>query len=108
MTAILENIYGRLAAEKYRFTESEFSEQYLGKCSSYFAHLKSTGKQVSIDALWKLWSTLNIEHEMCLYDISNAKREFQRQMLAEAAELFRDLREEVFTELRERACAVRK
>jgi hypothetical protein len=103
MTAILENVYRRIADEKYDFTETDFSKQYLGKCGTYFAYLKSTGKDVSVDALLKLWGKLNTEHQACSSAISRTERVFQKQMLTEWAELYRELSNDVFAELCERA-----
>ena len=103
MTAILENVYRRIADEKYEFTETEFSEQYLGKCGTYFAYLKCTGKDVSADALLKLWGKLSAEHQACSSAISRTERVFQKQMPTEWAELYGELSSDVFTELCERA-----
>jgi hypothetical protein len=103
MTAILENVYRKLADEKYQFTESEFSVQYLGKSSSYFAYLKCTGKQVSVDALLRLWGKLNTEHQVCMSDINRAINPFQKHIIFEWAELLREQSEQVLTELNERS-----
>ena len=104
MPAILKNVYRRIADEKHDFTETDFSREYLGKCGTYFAYLKSTGKDVSADALLKLWGKLNIEHQMYTTAITRTERAFSKQMLTEWAELYSDLSNDVFTELCERAC----
>jgi hypothetical protein len=107
MDAILENVYRTLAAEKYRFTESEFSEQYLGKSGTYFAYLKCTGKQVSVDALLKLWGKLNAEHKVCSSDINRPEHAFRRQMLMDSNNMYQKLIEDVYSELCDRACTVK-
>jgi|SaaInlStandDraft_7_1057024.scaffolds.fasta_scaffold115443_2 hypothetical protein len=106
MTAILENVYRKLAVEKYQFTESEFSVQYLGKSSSYFAYLKCTGKQVSVDALWKLFGKLNTEYQLCSSAIDRTDHEFRKQMLVDWADLYQKLSKDVFTELCQRSRVV--
>jgi hypothetical protein len=103
MTAILQDIYGKLANEKHDFTETDFSEQYLGKSGTYFAYLKSTGKDVSADALLKLWGKLNVEHQSCASAINRTDRAFNKQMLTEWAQLYSELSNDVFTELCERS-----
>ena len=46
MTNIIENIYKTLAnTGELDLTEKEYSTKYLGRCKSYYAYLKSTGKQ---------------------------------------------------------------
>jgi hypothetical protein len=103
MTAILQDVYGRLAKEKHDFTETDFSKQYLGKSGTYFAYLKSTGKDVSADALLKLWGKLNIEKQTCSNALSRTQHAFHQQMLQEWTELYSELSNDVFTELCERA-----
>ena len=44
MTIKLQEIYNQLATEKWDLTERQFSKEYLGKCETYFAYLKSTKK----------------------------------------------------------------
>jgi hypothetical protein len=104
MTAILDEVYSKIAAEKHEFTETDFSKQYLGKSGTYFAYLKSTGKEVSDNALLKLWGKLSSEHQACSSAINRTERVFQKQMLTEWAELYSQLSDDVFTELCERAC----
>jgi hypothetical protein len=105
MTAILENIYRRIADEKHDFTETEFSQQYLGKSGTYFAYLKCTGKDVSSDALLKLWGRLNIEHQTCANALTRTQHAFSKHMLQEWVELYSGLSNDVFTVLHERAHA---
>ena len=58
---IIENTYTALAnTGELHLTEKDYSTNYLGRCKSYYAYLKSTGKQPSTDVLLKLWAQLNV------------------------------------------------
>ena len=103
MTAILDEVYTKLAAEKHEFTETDFSKQYLGKSGTYFAYLRCTGKDVSSDALLKLWGKLNIEQQTCSSALTRTQHAFSKHMLQEWAKLYSELSQTVYTELCERA-----
>ena len=61
MTNIIEHTYTALAnTGELRLTEKDYSTNYLGRCKSYYAYLKSTGKQASTDVLLKLWTQLRL------------------------------------------------
>ena len=61
MTNIIENTYKTLAnTGELDLTEKDYSTNYLGRCKSYYAYLKSTGRQASTDVLMKLWASLRL------------------------------------------------
>ena len=61
MTNIIENTYTALAnTGELRLTEKDYSTNYLGRCKSYYAYLKSTGRQASTEVLLKLWAQLRL------------------------------------------------
>ena len=61
MTNIIEHTYKELAnTGELRLTEKDYSTNYLGRCKSYYACLKSTGRQASTDVLLKLWAQLRL------------------------------------------------
>ena len=61
MTNIIEHTYTALAnTGELRLTEKDYSTNYLGRCKSYYAYLKSTGRQASTDVLLKLWAQLRL------------------------------------------------
>ena len=61
MTNIIEHTYKELAnTGELRLTEKDYSTNYLGRCNSYYAYLKSTGRQASTDVLLKLWAQLRL------------------------------------------------
>jgi len=61
MTNIIEHTYTALAnTGELRLTEKDYSTNYLGRCKSYYAYLKSTGRQASTDVLLKLWAKLRL------------------------------------------------
>ena len=61
MTNTIEHTYKELAnTGELRLTEKDYSTNYLGRCKSYYAYLKSTGRQASTDVLLKLWAQLRL------------------------------------------------
>ena len=96
MKDILQNVYDELAVEKENLTETQFSEQYLGKCSSYFAYLKCEKKQPSADALLKLWKTLNRYQALYKEHLRSAQTPFHKQMLQDWVALHQKLSRDVF------------
>ena len=61
MTNIIENTYKTLAnTGELHLTEKDYSTNYLGRCKSYYAYLKSTGKQPSTEVLLQLWAQLRL------------------------------------------------
>ena len=61
MTNIIETTYKTLAnTGELDLTEKDYSTNYLGRCKSYYAYLKSTGRQASTNALLKLWAQLRL------------------------------------------------
>ena len=61
MTNIIEHTYKELAnTGELHLTEKDYSTNYLGRCKSYYAYLKSIGRQTSTDVLLKLWAQLRL------------------------------------------------
>ena len=61
MTNIIEHTYTALAnTGELSLTEKDYSINYLGRCKSYYAYLKSTGKQPSTEVLLQLWAQLRL------------------------------------------------
>ena len=61
MTNIIEHAYTALAnTGELHLTEKDYSTNYLGRCKSYYAYLKSTGKQPSTEVLLQLWTQLRL------------------------------------------------
>ena len=59
MTNIIEHTYTALAnTGELHLTEKDYSTNYLCRCKSYYAYLKSTGRQASTEVLLKLWTQL--------------------------------------------------
>ena len=56
---IIENTYTALAnTGELHLTEKDYSTNYLDRCKSYYAYLRSTGRQASTEVLLKLWTQL--------------------------------------------------
>ena len=61
MTNIIEHTYTALVnTGELHLTEKDYSTNYLGRCKSYYAYLKSTGKQPSTEVLLQLWAQLRL------------------------------------------------
>ena len=61
MTSMIETTCKTLAnTGEHDLTEKDYSTRYLGRCKSYYAYLKSTGRQASTDVLLKLWAQLRL------------------------------------------------
>ena len=55
MNNIIEHTYTSLAnTDELRLTKKDYSMNYLGRCKSDYAYLKSTGRQASTDVLLRL------------------------------------------------------
>ena len=65
MTNMIETTCKTLAnTGELDLTEKDHSINYLGRCKSCYAYLKSTGRQASTEVLLKLWTQLRkAEHE---------------------------------------------
>ena len=61
MTNMIETTCKTLAnTGELDLTEKDHSINYLGRCKSCYAYLKSTGRQASTDVLMKLWANLRL------------------------------------------------
>jgi len=103
VTINLQEIYNQLATEKWSLTEREFSKEYLGKCETYFAYLKSTGKVPSADALLRLWGKLKKDKQLYEASLELTNSETQRQFLVDWIALYERLQGEVFEAIKKRA-----
>jgi hypothetical protein len=77
-------------------SEKQFSLQYLGKCDTYFAYLKCSGKQPIADALLNLWGKLNLEKQIFERSLKQARTPFHKQMLNDWIVLYSSLGEKTF------------
>ncbi|MBT3812188.1 MAG: hypothetical protein HOF98_05155 [Gammaproteobacteria bacterium] len=99
MNNFLQHIYNELAMEHNGFTERDFSIQYLGKCGSYFAYLKSTNKEPSADAILKFFRKLNTDKNLYEQILPTAKSSTQKQIIIDWIALYNRLQGEVFNEM---------
>lgn len=100
MNNFLQQIYNELATEHINFTERDFSIEYLGKCGSYFAHLKSADKEPSADALLTLFAILSKQRYLYEQNLPIAKSSTQRQILNDWIALYSKLQGDVFVVLK--------
>ena len=58
MTNIIEHTYTALAnTGELHLTEKDYSTNYLGRCKSYYAYLKSTGRQADSSSFSSIQSS---------------------------------------------------
>ncbi len=96
MNDFLQKVYNEIAAERWQLTERQFSSEYLGKCETYFAYLKSTGKEPSAGAMLHLWGKLSTEKELYEQNIRRAQSSTQKQIMVDWVELYGRLQHEAF------------
>lgn len=96
MKNVLVSVYDKLAEEKWDLTQKDFSREYLGKCETYLAYLKSSQNEASTDALVKLWGKLIQEKKRSEQCLPTARTLHHRHTLTDWAELYGMLGREVF------------
>ncbi len=96
MNEFLQKVYDELAAEHWDLSERQFSKQYLGKCETYFAYLKSTGKQPSASAVLNLWGKLNTDRQLYEHSLQRARTSTQKQFLIDWIAMYGKLSQQVF------------
>lgn len=100
--ALLIHVFDELEEVNRIFYFKDFSQEYLGRCSSYFSYLHSTGRQPSADVLLNLWSHLNAQRIKFIHDLSDAQNERERQIIGNSVDVYTRLCGEVFEALQER------
>jgi hypothetical protein len=70
---LIEDIYKELTLDHWYLTEREFSKEYLGRCGSYFAYLKSSDSQPSADVVLHLWGKLSHQKAVAEYQLPRAR-----------------------------------
>jgi hypothetical protein len=96
MNNFLQKVYDEIAAERWQLTERQFSSEFLGKCETYFAYLKSTGKEPSADAMLHLWGKLNRDRKLYEDGIKCTFSSTQGQLLTDWVAIYGKLQGEVF------------
>ena len=100
MTNIIEHTYTALAnTGELRLTEKDYSTNYLGRCKSYYAYLKSTGKQASIDVLLKLWAQLRLAEKKDTKEKSRRGFRFKKPQPNQFQKTARKMSEQVLDEV---------
>lgn len=99
---LLNYAFDELADVHPDFTYKDFSQDYLGRCSSYFSYLISTGRQPSADVLVNLWRHLNTEMVKTDLLLSYTSSEPERRNFSDRIDVYAGLCGEVFEALKER------
>ena len=87
-------------------TEKDYSTNYLGRCKSYYAYLKSTGKQPSTDVLLKLWAQLNVNERQGKKRKENKHYFFKQRQPNQFQKTTREMSNKVLDELLERSTVI--
>ncbi|OEJ67512.1 hypothetical protein BEN30_08715 [Magnetovibrio blakemorei] len=93
--AILDEVYNDLLIEDAYLTEKKFSRDYLGKCDTYYAYLKSSGATASAGALINLWRRLNCDKLACERRLATTENSYLRNLTADWLERFDKLERRV-------------
>ena len=108
MTNIIENTYKTLAnTGELDLTEKDYSTKYLGRCKSYYAYLKSTGKQASTDVLLKLWAQLRLAERKDTKENSRRGFRFKNTKPNQFQKTARKMSEQVLEEMLARSTVCR-
>ena len=100
MTNIIENTYKTLAnTGELHLTEKDYSTNYLGRCKSYYAYLKSTGKQPSTEVLLQLWAQLRLAERKDTKEKSRRGFRFKKRQPNQFQKATREMSNKVLDEL---------
>jgi len=108
MTNIIETTYKALAnTGELDLTEKDYSTKYLGRCKSYYAYLKSTGRQVSTDVLLKLWAQLRLAENQAKTKNESKHDFFKKPQPNQFQKTARKMSEQVLDEMLARSTVCR-
>ena len=108
MTNIIENTYKTLAnTGELDLTEKDYSTKYLGRCKSYYAYLKSTGKQASTYVLLKLWVQLRLAENQAKTKNESKHDYFKKHQPNQLPKTARKMSEQVLEEMLARSTVCR-
>ena len=108
MTNIIEHTYTALAnTGELRLTEKDYSTNYLGRCKSYYAYLKSTGKQPSTEVLLQLWAQLRLAEKKGTKEKSRRGFRFKKRQPNQFQKTARKMSKQVFDEVLARSTVCR-
>ena len=100
MTNIIEHTDTALAnIGELRLTEKDYSTNYLGRCKSYYAYLKSTGKQPSTEVLLQLWAQLRLAEKQEKTKNKNKHSFFKKRQPNQFQKATREMSKKVLDEL---------
>ena len=108
MTNIIETTCKTLAnTGQHDLAEKDHSINYLGRCKSYYAYLKSTGRQVSTDVLLKLWAQLRLAERKDTKEKSRRGFRFKKPQPNQLPKTARKMSEQVLDEMLARSTVCR-
>ena len=108
MTNIIEHAYTAPAnTGELHLTEKDYSTNYLGRCKSYYAYLKSTGKQPSTEVLLQLWAQLRLAEKKGTKEKSRRGFRFKKPQPKQFQKAARKMREQVLDEMLARSTVCR-
>ncbi len=107
MTNIIEHTYTALAnTGELHLTEKDYSTNYLGRCKSYYAYLKSTGKQPSTEVLLQLWTQLRLAEKQEKTKNKSKQSFFKKRQPNQFQKATREMSNKVLDELLARSTVI--
>ncbi|OEJ65192.1 DUF6626 family protein [Magnetovibrio blakemorei] len=99
MNEVLQQVYDELALQQMNLSQRQFSRDWLGKCETYFAYLKSTGKEPSADALLKLFGNLSKRKQVYQKRMDTTDNDGLKYLIQENINMCERLRAQVYTNM---------
>ena len=96
MKDALNDILDRLRTEHLGLSDKQFSKKFLNRNPTYYAFLKSTNKEPSMDVMVSLWK--HLRHEAVIYEhqLQRAKSTTQEYIIKESLSLYQELADKAF------------
>ena len=108
MTSIIETTCKTLAnTGELDLTEKDYSTRYLGRCKSFYAYLKSTGRQASTDVLLELWTQLRLAEKQAKTKNESKQSFFKKTKPNQFQKTARKMSEQVLDEVLARSTVCR-
>lgn len=102
MKEAIQDIYGRMAAERFTFSQKEFSRHWLGMSESYWAYIRSSGSLPSAEVMITLYINLCNEHNSWELRLREAKSPAHKRLLIVKSAFYRNLADQLFVRIFDR------
>ncbi len=92
----LNEILNRLKTEHLGLSDKVFSKRFLNRNPTYYAFLKSTKKEPSMESMVTLWKNLRHEANIYEYQLNLANTPTQEHIIKKNINLYRELANKAF------------